>query len=119
MTIGRPISSPSIGYWAVRLAKNGAEVGARIYWLRCGDCGAALDPTTIANITEGRPELAAEIDGEPASVDDVWLRRGRVIDETEYRWLLEDARWCREHAPEEPRAQPRQAVDIRQLRPMV
>lgn len=114
----RVISEPRPGLWAVRLTKGGVEVAARIFWTACPDCGAVVEPGSWPpNIAERSPMLAAEINGEAVMLDAVWLRRGRAISEAEYRWLLADRAWAKEHRPDDPAADPMRAVDRLTVKP--
>lgn len=51
-------------------------------------------------------------DGIPVEVDGVTLRSIEAVPETEYRFLMAHAAWAHEHAPEHPRASPREPVDF-------
>ena len=97
--------------WAIRLAKGSVEVGARIFWTACPDCGATIDGSFPPNISERSPSLAAEINGTPAAIDEAWLRRGRRINEAEYLRLVGNRAWARQQAPDRPEANPKTAVD--------
>jgi hypothetical protein len=102
---------PEPGYWAISLTKGGVEVAARIYWTSCPDCGSVIDDSFPPNISERSPTLAAEINGAPVAIEEVWHRRGRDIDEAEYRFLIADRAWARQHAPNRPEANPTTRVD--------
>lgn len=108
----RVIDRPRPGYWAVRVRKGAVEVGARIYWTACPHCAATIEPESFPpNVSERSPTLAAEINGEPATLDEVWLRRGRPLSEADYRFLLADRAWAAQHAPADPAANPREPVN--------
>ena len=109
----RQIDSPAPGYWAIKLVRNGPEVAAAIF-LR-----AYVEETDADDARmERTPYFEAFIDGRQVPVDQVWLRRGRVIPEAEYRYLLSLSAWARDNAPNEPIANPKQAVDLNTLRPI-
>ena len=101
--VARQIDRPEPGSWAVRQTKGGVEVAARIFW--CGH-----EPGEPTNLLE-RPFLDAEINGERVPPSRVWERRGRPLSEADYRWMLADRAWAREHAPHDPAANPHQPVD--------
>lgn len=105
----RQIDRPEPGLWAVRLRRGAVEVAARIFW--CGH-----EPGDPDNELE-RPFLDAEINGDRVPPDEVWHRRGRVISPAEYRFLIADRTWARDHAPEDPAANPLQAVDLLTVKP--
>lgn len=112
------IANPEPGYWAIRLVGNGPEVAARIFWTACPDCGAQLEPGSLANVAERGAALAGEIDGRPVDPLDIWTRRRRPIDEPTYRWLLADRAWARDFARHLPEARPFEAVTDEKRRKM-
>jgi hypothetical protein len=87
----------------VKLRSGAVEVAARIFW--CDH-----EPGEPENKLE-RPFLDAEINAERVPPSWVWERRGRAITEADYRYLIALGKWAREHAPHEPAANPREAVD--------
>lgn len=68
---------------------------------------------------ERSPFLAAYINGEPVAVEDVWTRRGREITPEEYGHLVADRQWCATYAPHLPEGNPKKAVDLRKLAPIM
>lgn len=110
----RRIDQPRPGFFAIRLVKGGPEVSARLY-LPC-----PLDPEFCGPLDRSR-HLLAEVDG--ADAPDRWIARiwtsGREIGAAEFHFLRDDAAWCRWHAPHEPRANPRQAIDSRRVAPVM
>lgn len=106
----RRIDRPEVGFWVVRLVRGGPAIPARIFWAQ-----TTHEPGNPENVMDRPRFLAAEIGGEVAEVDDVWLRRGTPITEAEYRFRVADMRWAREHAPTEAVAKPRQRVDFAAL----
>lgn len=106
----RRIDRPEPGHWAVRLVRGGPAIPARIFWAQ-----TTHEPGNPENRMERSPFLAAEIGGEVADVDDVWLRRGTPITEAEYRYRVAEMQWAKEHAPREAVARPRQRVDFAAL----
>lgn len=110
---------PEPGYFSLRLVKGGPMVGAELTYAPPNDpeTGEPLDRSYY---------WSARIDGEhdpspepmPSErVMRVWLH-GRRIDKAEYDYLTKDAEWARRFAPDDPRANPRQKVDIRVIRPL-
>jgi len=103
----RNIDRPAPGFWMIRAVKHGPELPARIAWHR-----TACEPGNEANAMDRPAFLFAEIAGEPAELDDVWLRRGRPITESEYRFQVADHAHARAYRPDDAKAQPYRAVDL-------
>ena len=101
--VPRVMNKPEPGLWAIRLRKGGVEVAARIFLCdhEPGHPGNKLD----------QPFMDAEINGERVHPDRIWHTRGRPIDEAEYQYLLKVYEWARQHAPNDPAANPHQPVD--------
>ena len=108
--LARRIDRPEPGHWIVRLVRGGPAVPARIFWAQ-----TTHEPGNPENVMERSRFLAAEIGGEVAEVDDVWLRRGTPITEAEYRYRVAEMQWAKEHAPNEAVAKPRQRADFSAL----
>lgn len=112
MTAPRNIAEPRPGFFAMRLVKGGPEVAARLY-LAC-----PMDPE-FGEPTDRPRHLLAEVDG--AEATEGWIPRiwtsGREISAADFHYLRDDAEWCRDNAPDEPRANPRRAVDPRRVAP--
>lgn len=103
----RRLDRPEVGFWTVRLVSGGPAVPARIFWAQ-----TTHEPGNPENRMERSRFLAAEIGGEVAEVDDVWLRRGTPITEAEYCFRVAEMQWAKAHAPIEPIANPRRRVDL-------
>lgn len=89
----------------VVLVKGGPRVPAaimRVHTTAHPETGEPMDRS---------PFLAAFIAGEPVALDDVWLKRGTEITAAEYHYQTATAIWAKAHAPHEPAARPREAVD--------
>lgn len=87
----------------MKLRSRAIEVAARIFW-------RDHEPGEPENKLE-RPFLDAEINGERVPPSQVWERRGRVITEADYRFLVADRAWAAQHKPTLPEANPREAID--------
>lgn len=118
--MSRPVDDPKPGFFRMRLVKGGPFVGAEIRH------GAPRDPET-GGIMEERSfmwetiidgKLARDPSPDPAQagVFRVWLS-GEQITEPEYRFLVADAKWARQHAPDDPIAQPTKPVTLADLPP--
>lgn len=115
MTASRPIADPRPGFFAIRLVKDGPEITARLY-IPC-----PLDPEFCGPLARSR-HLLAEVDGAEVTperwINRIWIG-GREISAAEFHYLRDDAAWCRDHAPHEPRANPRTAMDPRRIAPVM
>jgi len=100
----RIINDPQPGHWMVRLVRGGPYVPAKIERIN-------HEPGNPANKLDTGPVLLALIGGEPVDPLEIWHRRGRAIGAAEYAYQLEDYLWCRAHAPDEPKANPRTPID--------
>lgn len=98
------------GYWMIRLHGRGIPTPAAIVWLH-----TTVEPGNPDNLMERSPYLGAFIAGEPARIEDVWHRRGPEISAEEYAYQVELVLWCREYDPTAPEANPRRAVDLRNI----
>lgn len=116
MNAPRIIDQEQPGFYQLRLVKNGAYVAARIF--RECHCtvngGADCAAHDWCESCDRFPPLRAEIDGEDAEPQRVWIS-GRPIPEAEYRFLIADAAHCRAHLPSDPKANPRKAVDFHSM----
>lgn len=112
MTMPRIISAPQEGYWLIRLVKGGAEVPAAIIRHH-----TRYEPGNVLNAMERSSFLAAYIGGEEVPLDNVWLRRGRVIGRAEYEFRIAEGAWVKEHAPQEPAATPATPIDLLSVKP--
>ena len=106
----RDITRPEPCFVALRLVKNGPEVPACIQWVQ-----TRADPNFPTNIMDRSGFLCAYIAGELVSPYQVWERRGRPITKEEYKWMLDDQQWTQKFSPYEPKANPRQPVDLTKL----
>ena len=106
------VNDPLDGFYRTKLVKGGPWVPVRIWTEdgdRCEETGELLSDQIIRCRVGGQ-------DSDPFAV---WTYcAGSPITEAEYDFMLANAEWCRDHAPEEPEANPRQAVDIDDLPPI-
>jgi hypothetical protein len=114
-----PVWPPTPGLYALRLVRGGPLVAVRIWH------GAAV----IAGEEQDRaPGWYCEIDGRtdrwdkeqqclvPLEIDRAWpFCARRPIPQRDYLYMLEHARWTREHRPDDPKARPREPVDFHTL----
>ncbi len=114
MTEPRLTSRPETGWWTVRLGRGTPRVPAAIMWIE----PIAAEPGEPLNDMQDTRSgfLAAFIAGEPVGIEEVWHRKGQPISEAEYQFLVAEAAWVRQHAPDEPVANPTKRVDLSQMR---
>ena len=106
-----PREDPRPGYWLVRAAKGGPTVAACIRVVT-----TTAEPDNPDNVmAERSPHLAAFILDEPVALDKVWHWRIKEIDEAEYRYQCDAAVWAKRFSPDEPIANPRKKVDLRNV----
>ena len=106
------VDTPTPGFYAMRLVRNGPLCPVRIWF------GPPHDPVTGEELDRSH-RYQAELNGKPAEIDRVWpWCTKHQITETEYRYMLDVHTWATEHAPKEPEAQPRQPVNINALKPL-
>lgn len=100
------IDQPEEGYYRHRLRSGGVVVGVRIFF------APPVDPHT-GDIMDRSPRWQAEVNGRVEEYfDRVWPQcTGEPIDEAEYRYLTERARWARDNDPNDAFATPRERVD--------
>lgn len=106
MTAPRDLAAPQPGYWAVRQHRQGPLVPACIVFEQ-----TRFEPGELTNIMDRSPIMTAYLGGELASVHRVWQMRGDPISREIYDFMLRDAAWCRENAPDDPKTRPQEAVD--------
>jgi len=113
---GRPmrpqfsLDQPVEGYYRRRLVSGGPWVGVRIWF------GLPADPDT-GELLDRSPRWQAEQTGKVIAGDDaiqsLWVSCCREpITRKEYEFLIADAAWCRENAPDEPASTPSKPIDL-------
>lgn len=105
---------PEPGHWRLKWRPGAPWVPARIFWVE-----TVTDPDFPENDMRGTRSryLAAEINGRPVSIDEVWLRKRQFISAQEYAYMIRVRDWAETHAPEVPEANPYEAVDLNRLPP--
>jgi hypothetical protein len=103
--------APQCGFYERTIARGGVPAPARIW----------REPQRDAEgYMTGWDVLLCEVGGEARDALFEWSRLAESpIEEARYRFELADGAWCREYAPNEPKAQPGRAVDLRALPPPV
>lgn len=94
---------PQCGYFKRRLVRDGPFVVARIWMHQETDAdGDLIAPE----------ELRCEVDGKEKDPVEAWTwLAGKPITREEYRHLDAVRTWARQHAPEQPEADPDKPVD--------
>lgn len=114
--------TPVAGFYKASLVRNGPMVPIRIWF------GA---PEIDGEPQDRAPRWCIEVDGKTDTIERdeahpeyrcrvsievsrywPWCGRNKIT-EQEYRYLIEHAKWARDHAPHLPDAQPRKAIDKR------
>lgn len=99
------IDLPEVGHYFTRQVKGGPRVPARIWR------SVASDPVTGEKLDRS-PVMQAEVGGTPCDPYALWPRVcGQAITKAEFDFLTAEATWCAEHAPLDPAANPRQAIN--------
>ena len=103
-SIRHDIDVPEVGFYRIRLVRGGPFVPARIWR------SVATDP--VAGETLDRsPVMMGELAGEPVDPNALWRScMGRATSEEEYQFLLDDYRWARTFAPDDPIANPKTPI---------
>lgn len=96
--------NPECGWFKCRYVKGGPFVPARIWMFQ------PIDDESGELV--GDEILQAEINGKHADPIDKWSWIcSHPITEAEYNYMVANIAWATEHAPDEPAAKPREAVD--------
>lgn len=105
----RDLARPQAGWWLIRLAKGAPRVAACIRSVQ-----TTHEPGQPDNDMTGTrsPFLAAFVLDEPVDIDRVWLTRGEVITESEYRYRCADHAWLEKNDPGHPMAAPAEPIDL-------
>ena len=96
--------APQPGYYRRKLVKNGPWVAARI-WIE--------EERDEAGELQSEQKFFCLVDGKPVDAFEAWTwLANRPITEAEYRFMVDDAAWCREYAPHEPKANPTTPINL-------
>lgn len=107
------------GFFTMRLVKGGPLVPARIW----RPCHCTINGGLDNEAHDWRPDcdrwhrLEGEAAGKPAPVDIIW-QFGQFIDQAEFEYLTDVAEWDAHNDAASPHANPREAVDLRAMRPI-
>lgn len=113
MTDAIVLDRPEPGFWMLRLAKGGVDVPARIF-----RHSTTAEPGNPGNAMDRPAFLFAEILGDLVDLEAVWHVRRREISPAEYRFQIADFAHAREWRPGDPKATPREALDLTKLPPL-
>jgi hypothetical protein len=104
------LNDPMPGYYERRLVKGGPMVACRI-WIE--------EERDELNRLMADQRYRCLVDGRTRDAFDQWSwLASHPISKEEYEFRTRDAAWCREHAPDEPRANPTERIDINRTRPI-
>jgi hypothetical protein len=104
----RAVWPPEPGHFRLSLVRGGWRVPARL-------------SVTVDGWQAEIDGIAYPPDPDPAratGVERVWTG-GEIIDQSEHDWLVEMRTWARTHAPDHPAANPLQAINPSELRPLM
>lgn len=115
-----PIWPPIAGYYAMQMVRKGPLVPVRIWFGpaiidgeeqdRSHDWRCEIDGRT--DFIEGDKTLDGYSCRVALPIDRAWpFCARRPIGEAEYRFLVDDSRWAKDHDRHNPKASPRKAVD--------
>jgi hypothetical protein len=106
------VDTPTAGHYKMRMVRNGPFVPVRIWF------GPPHDPDTGEEMDRSH-RWQAEIGGKEAAIERTWPWCAKnPIAEADYRYMRGVQQWATEHAPHEPEAAPREAVNINALKPL-
>jgi hypothetical protein len=110
---------PSIGMYAMRLVKGGPLVAVRIWYGHAIIDGEEQDRGYDFRCEiDGRTDRIIDGIRAPLDISEAWpFCARRPIDLREYVFLLRRRDWALEHDPSHPVANPRQPIDVRNLKP--
>lgn len=108
-------------YFKMRMVAKGPFVGMKV----CRTCNCTVNGGDESTQHEWQkscdrhPHLASEINGHPYPLERA-LKGGQLqkIEESEYRYLIDAAKWDVENDPDAPLAAPTQAVNFNKMRPI-
>ena len=104
---------PEAGYYRRKLVSGGVDVAIKIWY------GFPYHPET-GDISERRWGWHALRDGELVDVFECWPGcSGARITEDEYNFMLADAEHCRQYIPSDPKARPRERIELRKMAPIL
>lgn len=109
-------------HYAVQQAKGAVRIGLCLEW------SSGRDPDT-GELLDRSWRWRAWLNGESLPLEDIHAVimiagqdepyvKGERIDELEYERLVQDRKWARDHAPNDPAANPRKAVDLAKMAPI-
>lgn len=109
-------------FFRARLVKGGPFIGIRLFVGPPVIDGEELDRSPrlqvmVDNETTSRAVLMLGSGDIPVEIDGVMLRSIEAVTEAEYRFLVAHRAWASDHAPDHPKANPREAVDFSTVLP--
>ena len=112
--MSRQIDQPRPGYFKMRIVKGGPFVGAEIRHgpSRDPETGEELERSWLWEaLIDGKHARPPACDPMNAGVFRIW-ESATEISEHEYRFMISDAEWCKQHAPEEPKSKPNAEINL-------
>ena len=110
--------TPQPGFFRFRMTRGGPYVGARIMRTCCCTVNGGEDnaPHEWDETCDRFAPLTCFADGveRPGAMSRVWLY-GEPIERAEYDFMVADASWTRDHAPDDAKANPTEAIDLNKM----
>jgi hypothetical protein len=110
------LHKPRLGFFKMTLCKGGPMVPVQVAERgeRCPKTGEPLEDIEVLVEVDGQLVRLDRVDETVARVN-IWAT---AIDRAEYQFMLADSEWCRERAPDDPKAKPRVAIDLETADPI-
>lgn len=106
------VGVPTAGLYRMKLVRGGVFVPVKI------EFRPSRDPETGEPLDRS-PGWHALLGDEEVPIERVWpWCAGEPITQAEYDWRVALKQWAVKHAPAEPEANPKQAVNLRQMPPL-
>ena len=105
----RPVDTPEPGYFLMRLVRGGPHVPAQIIQHADGQWQAVIDGEARGS----HPDPAYAVD-----VFRIWHSGARTTSD-EYHHRLRMKSWAQKNMPEHPAANPRKAITLTKLPPLI
>ena len=103
---------PQAGFYKTKMVRGGPWVPVRLWY------GEPLDPETGERLDRS-PRWQCLVGQDWRDPFATWPRCcDRPISADEYRFLIDDADWCKKFAPQEPPANPGAAIDLNRIDPI-
>jgi hypothetical protein len=111
------IAEPEPGFYQTRLAKDGPWVPVRIWHAPTPDPDDPENPMDRSHVAHAQVGDQPH-QSDPVEVERIWIWAAKhPVSPERYEYLVKLGRWSVAHAPDEPAANPREAVDVTKMKP--